>query len=208
VYFQKQVSGEAISALMVGTGPDAVVIGWSSQWTSPIPEAPYRWGGAVQFAPSDPALQALLARKAIDLTLAAGIVGIASLDFLLDRGAWHLLEINPRPGGTLDIFDDGTGRIFEMHMEACRGRLIEPPHHHSARACAIAFADEDIAHMPNLQWPDWCADLQVAGSRVEAGGPICTIRAAADDPAQARRLVEHRRRALLQMVHRRELAAC
>jgi predicted ATP-grasp superfamily ATP-dependent carboligase len=62
--------------------------------------------------------------------------------------------------------------------------------------------------MPNLQWPDWCADLQAAGSRVEAGGPICTIRAAADDPAQARRLVEHRRRALLQMVHQRELAAC
>jgi predicted ATP-grasp superfamily ATP-dependent carboligase len=95
-----------------------------------------------------------------------------------------------------------------MHVEACRGRLIEPPRHHCARASAIAFADRDIEAMPDLQWPDWCADLQAAGSRVEAGGPICTLRAAADDPKSARALVEDRRRTLLQMVYERELAAC
>jgi predicted ATP-grasp superfamily ATP-dependent carboligase len=207
LYFQKRAPGEPICALVVGTGKEAAVLGWSSQWTAPTPGVPYRWAGAVQPAAMEPALQAILARKAVELTVAAAIVGIASLDFLIEGSTWHLLEINPRPGGTLDIFDDGTGRLFEMQVEACRGRLIEPPHHHAAQACVIAFAASDIETMPDLRWPAWCADLQSAGTRVEAGAPVCTIRAAADDAPTARRLVEERRRALLQRVHEPELAA-
>jgi predicted ATP-grasp superfamily ATP-dependent carboligase len=208
VYFQKRVPGEAICALVVSTGDEAKVIGWSSQWTQPAPDAPYRWAGAVQPARVDAAIEAALLHKAIDLTTAAGIVGIASLDFLVGERDWHLLEINPRPGGTLDVFDDGSGQLFAMHIEACRGRLIEPPGYRSAQSCAIAFAERDIDSMPDIDWPGWCADLQGAGTRVEAGSPVCTIRATANDPETARRLVEERRRALLRMVHEPELAAC
>jgi predicted ATP-grasp superfamily ATP-dependent carboligase len=208
VYFQKRVPGEPIGALAVGTGHAAEVIGWSSQWTQPIPDVPFRWAGAVQPAGMEPGLEALLYRKAVDLTIAAGIIGIASLDFLVDGRDWHLLEINPRPGGTLDIFDDCTGRLFEVHIEACRGRLIEPPRYVGAQASAIAFAEREIDSMPGVEWPAWCADLQAPGTRLDADAPVCTIRAAADHVATARRLVEERRRALLKMVHEPELAAC
>jgi predicted ATP-grasp superfamily ATP-dependent carboligase len=208
VYFQKRVAGEPVGALVIGTGYEAQVIGWSSQWTQPTPDAPYRWAGAVQPARIDAALQTALSRKATELARSAGLIGIASLDFLVDGRNWHLLEINPRPGGTLDIFDDGSGRLFAMHVEACHGRLMEPPRYRSAQSCAIAFAERDIETMPDIDWPDWCADLQSAGTRVGAGSPLCTIRAAANDPDTARRLVEERRRALLRMVHEPELAAC
>jgi predicted ATP-grasp superfamily ATP-dependent carboligase len=208
LYFQKRAPGEPVCAIVVGTGKEAAIVGWSSQWIAPTPGVPYRWAGAVQPVAMEPALQALLARNAIELAVAAGIVGIASLDFVIEGSTWHLLEINPRPGGTLDIFDDGTGRLFEMHVEACRGRLIEPPHQRGAQACVIAFAARDIESMPDLRWPDWCADLQAPGTPIEGGAPVCTIRAAAASSATARRLVEQRRRALLQMVQQRELAAC
>jgi predicted ATP-grasp superfamily ATP-dependent carboligase len=208
LYFQKRAPGEPVCALLAGTGKEAAVVGWSSQWTAPTPGAPYRWAGAVQPATMEPALQALLARKAIELAVAAGIVGLASLDFLIEDSTWHLLEINPRPGGTLDIFGDGSDRLFEMHIQACHGRLIEPPHHRGAQAAMIAFADRDIETMPDLRWPDWCADLQASGTRIEAGAPVCTIRAAAADSATARRLVEQRRGAFLQMVHEPDLALC
>ncbi|MEA2833058.1 MAG: uncharacterized protein QOG66_1260 [Methylobacteriaceae bacterium] len=208
VYFQRRVTGTPMSALVVSTGEAARVIGWSAQWTSSTSDAPYRWAGAVQPARIDPDLQAHLADRARDLAVAAGIAGIASIDFLVDGANWHVLEINPRPGGTLDIFDDGRGALFDLHVQACGGRLTDPPRYRCAQACAIAFAERDIESMPDMRWPDWCADLQARGTRVEAGAPICTIRAAADDPETARRLVEHRRCALLQMVHERELAAC
>ncbi|MBV9393059.1 MAG: ATP-grasp domain-containing protein [Methylobacteriaceae bacterium] len=208
VYFQRRVTGQPISALVAGTRGAARVIGWSAQWISPAADAPYRWGGAVQPARIDPDLQARLDDSARNLAAAAAIVGIASIDFLVDETRWHVLEINPRPGGTLDIFDDGRGRLFEMHVQACGGRLIDPPHYRCAQACVIALAERDIDTMPHMRWPDWCADLQAGGTRVEAGAPVCTIRAAADDPDTARRLVEHRWRALLQMVHQPELASC
>jgi predicted ATP-grasp superfamily ATP-dependent carboligase len=208
VYFQRRFTGQPISALVVSTGEAARIIGWSAQWTSPTSDVPYRWAGAVQPAPMDPDLQAHLADRARDLAVAAGIVGIASIDFLVEGANWHVLEINPRPGGTLDIFDDGRGRLFDLHVQACGGRLMDPPRYRCAQACAIGFAERDIESMPDMRWPDWCADLQTRGTRVEAGAPICTIRAAADDPETARRLVEHRRCALLQMVHEPELAAC
>jgi predicted ATP-grasp superfamily ATP-dependent carboligase len=208
LYFQKRAPGEPVCALVAGTGKEAAIVGWSSQWTAPTPGVPYRWAGAVQPAELEPALQALLARKAIALVVAAGILGLASLDFLIEGSTWHLLEINPRPGGTLDIFDDGAGGLFEVHVEACRGRLVEPPHHRGSQAAMIAFADRDIESMPDLRWPDWCADLQASGTRIEAGAPVCTIRAAAADAATARRLVEQRQRAFLQMVHEADLALC
>lgn len=208
VYFQQRVTGEPLCALVAGTGRDARLIGWSSQWTEPAAEAPYRWAGAVQPATIAPQMRALLSRKAVELAIAAGIVGIASLDFLVEDATWHLLEINPRPGGTLDIFDDGRGALFEMHIEACRGHLLEPPRYRGAQASVLAFAERDIESMPDMQWPDWCADLQRAGTRVETGGPVCTIRAAADDAVSARRLAEERRRAILQRLHESELAAC
>jgi predicted ATP-grasp superfamily ATP-dependent carboligase len=208
VYFQKRVPGKPVCALVIGTSREARLIGWSSQWTSPTPGVPYRWGGAVQPARMEPGLHALLSRKAIELAIATRIVGIASLDFLVEGSAWNLLEINPRPGGTLDIFDGGTGRLFEMHVQACRGHLIDPPHYHGAQAAVIAFAERDIESMPDIRWPDWCVDLQAPGTRVEKGSPVCTIRAAAEDPDTARPLVEHRRRALLQMISEPAFAAC
>jgi uncharacterized protein len=208
VYFQRRVTGQPISALLAGAGEAACVIGWSAQWISPAADAPYRWAGAVQPARIDLDLQAHLANRARKLAVAAAIVGICSIDFLVEDTTWHVLEINPRPGGTLDIFDEGRGRLFEMHVQACGGRLIEPPHYRCAQACAIAFAEREIETMPHMRWPDWCADLQAGGTRVEAGAPVCTIHATADSPGTARRLVEHRRRALLQMVHEPEFAAC
>src|SRR5438270_2730453 len=91
IYFQKRAAGEPVCALLVGTGKEAAIIGWSAQWASPMRDIPYRWAGAVQPVLTEPALQAHLSRKAVDLALAAGIAGIASLDFLIDGPTWHLL---------------------------------------------------------------------------------------------------------------------
>ncbi len=39
----------------------------------------------------------------------------------------------------------------------------------------IAYTPTPIARFPALAWPDWVADRQPAGSRLDSGDPVCTI---------------------------------
>ena len=102
-------------------------------------------------------------RAAEAVTAACGLRGLNSIDFLVDGEAFTLIEINPRPGATLDIFEDCGGALFRAHVDACLGRLpARPLAFEGAAAAAIAYARRDIAAMPELDWPDWTADRQKA----------------------------------------------
>ena len=192
-YFQRRVAGMPVSALLLADGRRAVVLGFSRQWSSPTPARPFRYGGAAQPAGlGDDIERAMMA--AIDrLAASAALIGLNSADFLVDGDTFHLLEINPRPGATVDIFEPPSGSLFAMHVAACRGTLpAVPPVYDEARAGAIVYAQQGIAAMPDLPWPEWSADRPVAGSAVPAGGPLCSVFASAPTADAARTLVERR----------------
>jgi predicted ATP-grasp superfamily ATP-dependent carboligase len=132
------------------------------------------------------------------LVAAIPLVGLNSADFVVDGDDFHLLEINPRPGATFDIFEPRGGSLFALHIAACRGMLpAAPPIYDDAAAGAIVYADCDIAAMPALDWPDWTADRPIPGSSVKAEAPLCTVIAAAASVAQAKLLVERRTATIL-----------
>src|SRR5882724_898023 len=56
-----------------------------------------------------PQVEDALARAVQTIVAAAPLVGLNSADFLVREGAFHLLEINPRPGATLDMFEPAYG---------------------------------------------------------------------------------------------------
>jgi predicted ATP-grasp superfamily ATP-dependent carboligase len=193
VYWQEQVEGEAVSTLVLGGAGQAQSLGLSRQWTDPLPDAPYRYGGAVRPAALAPAVEAALQHAAERVVAAAGLVGLNSVDFLVDADRWNLIEINPRPGATLDIFEPEDGSLVGLHVEASRGMM---PHRGPPLAGAAAmrtlYAPSAVSAMPDLSWPDWAVDRQPPGSPVAAGAPLCTILAKAPTPEVARRLVaEH-----------------
>jgi predicted ATP-grasp superfamily ATP-dependent carboligase len=193
VYWQEQVDGEAISALILGGAGQAQSLGLSQQWPDPLPDAPFRYGGAVRPAVLAPAVEAALEDAAERIVASAGLVGLNSVDFLVDVDRWHVIEINPRPGATLDIFAPEDGSLVGLHVEASRGTM---PHRRPPLAGAAAmrtlYAPSAISAMPDLAWPDWAVDRQPPGSPVAAGAPLCTILAKAPTPEVARRLVaEH-----------------
>jgi predicted ATP-grasp superfamily ATP-dependent carboligase len=124
---------------------------------------------------------------------AAPIIGLNSIDFLLDGHEFHLLEVNPRPGATLDIFEPRNGSLFALHVAACEGTLPPtPPGYDDAAASAVVYADDDIASIPSMEWPGWIADRPCVGASIKAGGPLCTVLAFAPTAAAARALVEQR----------------
>ncbi len=198
-YLQPLVEGVPISALFVADGCDARLLGLSRQWTDPAPTRPYRYGGAVRPASVRADRMREIARIVGRLVPAAGLVGLNSADFLVRSDDLDLIEINPRPGATIDLFADPDGRLFQLHLDACAGRLPHAaPRFPEARAAAFVYAPRRLQVAVGMRWPEWTADRQRPGV-VRAGAPLCTVLADAADADAAERLVRARAASILSM---------
>ena len=127
-------------------------------------------------------------RAAKSLATASGLIGLNSFDFLVSGEAFVLIEINPRPGATLDIFEDRDGRLFQAHVDACRG-ISPPPRLNlpARRRRKSPMRRAEIAALAAFDWPEWTADRPRPGGSLRLYDPLCTIKAcAADPPARAR----------------------
>ena len=201
VYFQCVAPGFPVSILSLCNGVDARPLGASRQWTAPAPGEPFRYGGCVRPANLPPHVENQLIRAAGSLAVALGLVGLNSFDFLVDGESFALIEVNPRPGGTLDIFEDRRGLLFRAHIDACRGHLAdETLEFPGAAAAAIAYAPRDIASMPSLDWPNWAADRQKPRTALDLCDPLCTVKACSAEPSSALELVEQRTALLLKAI--------
>ncbi len=197
-YFQRRIEGTPVSALILADGRRTMVLGFSAQWSAPAPTRPFRYGGAVRPAALAPESAAAMTAAVQRLGSAVPLVGLNSADFLVDGAGFWLLEVNPRPGATLDIFEPEDTSLFALHMAAIRGSLPERvPALTGAAAAATVYAPHDIPSVPALGWPHWAADRQSAGTSVSAGEPICTVLAHARDADAAKALVQERAATIL-----------
>jgi predicted ATP-grasp superfamily ATP-dependent carboligase len=204
-YYQRKMPGVPVSALFLAAGGHAELIGFSAQWCSPTADKPYRYGGAVRPAPLAATMEAALAAGVDRLANAASLVGLNSADFLVDGDHYWLLEVNPRPGATLDIFEPPQGSLFARHISACVGSLAGMPcDDDGAKAAAIVYAEEDISSFPALDWPDWTADRPCPGSTVPAGEPLCTVYACEQTACAAKALADERRQMVLAWTRARQ----
>jgi predicted ATP-grasp superfamily ATP-dependent carboligase len=200
-YYQRAITGVAVSAQFVADGTHALVLGFSEQWAAPTKHQPFRYGGAVRPAHLAQATASILTGAVQRIVAASQLRGLNSADFLVEGDRFRLLEINTRPSATLDICEPPGGSLFALHMSACAGALVShAPELAGAAATAIAYAGCDTT-VPALDWPEWAADRPHAGTRVKAGEPLCTVLAAAASAAEARGLVEERRASVLTWTH-------
>jgi predicted ATP-grasp superfamily ATP-dependent carboligase len=174
-YFQRRLDGEPVSALVVASRDAARIVGLSRQWTVGSGPRPYRYGGAVGPVELPPDTTRVIHRAAQELSAALRVVGLVSFDFLLVDGTPYLLEVNPRPGATLDVFDDAEGTLFSAHLAACAGRTPPMPATEGARAAAILYADRGPLTVGTLPWPPWTADRPPPATRIPRYRPIATV---------------------------------
>lgn len=174
-YFQRFIAGASISALFVADGRAAHIVGFSRQWASPAPKMPYRYGGAVRLRRFDRSDAAAIGAWVSKLTRRTGLIGLCSADFIRARDGYRLVEINPRPGATLDIFDSADAPLMEAHLRACRGEMFRLPAFDDCMAAMIAYARRPVPDFPAVEWPDWTADRQLPGTDLIAGDPVCTV---------------------------------
>jgi uncharacterized protein len=193
-YFQKRVEGLAISALFVANGDEARVLGFSEQRTAPSPRSLWRYGGAVRPAQLPQPVTRAMTFAVKNVAKAFRLKGLGSADFLISGENALLLEINPRPGATLDIFDSVRSPLLRMHLDSVlEGKLPrEALKFSDAKASAIVYAKDGIAVPPRMTWPDWVADRPKPSEWIDKNRPICTVSARAGTKGRAKRLVEER----------------
>jgi uncharacterized protein len=199
-YFQRRVGGTSISALFLANERRAEIIGLSMQWTAPTPSSPFRYGAAAGPVNIGPSQAEEIARSVAAMTFELNLVGLNSADFLVSTDAVWLIEINPRPGATLDVFESNEAPLFARHVAACEGRPTPGSPSLGFKAAEIVYAPHDVVVRRPRDWPDWAVDRSPAGTRVPAGDPLCTTLGSGASVDSARACASERARKIIAFV--------
>jgi uncharacterized protein len=181
---QRRVDGLPCSAVAVGDGRGAVVLGLTEQLLRP---RSYAWAGNAtppRLAAAELSVLGEQLRAVCDAVVARfGLRGAFGVDAVWDgRHAW-VLEVNPRPTASLELFGSGS---FALHVRGARRQtLAAPPPTACARVKLVLFADRDI-RAPELDW--WPAglvrDIPHPGEAIARGQPVCTLVSQTAEPEE------------------------
>jgi len=200
-YLQRRMPGRPHSLVFLADGRHAAIVGYNEiRVQDGTGAARFRYTGAVTV--SEPPVAPAVEDAVQALVPALGLVGLCGLDFILDEdGRYSVLEVNPRPTGTFELYEDlgveGSG-LFQMHLCACEGRLPRRVRvlGRGVAAQEVLWASETFAIPDGLRWPDWARDRPPPGTLFQAGEPICTLHARAAERKAVDRLLSARRASL------------
>jgi len=205
-YYQRHIPGLALSALFLADGNSARVVGFNTQWTARHdPGQPFLFAGAVNRAGLGEEQRSCMEAAANRLSAALGLVGLNSLDFVLDGENCWVLELNPRPSASMALYDEDFAQgLLKAHIAACLGEPPPPPERTSpVRAFRYLFAPQALTVQGAFQWPGYCADIPAAGTALAGGVPLCSLMAEGESLAEVERLLEARETDLLERLSAR-----
>ena len=203
-YYQRRLTGDPVSVLALAEGNEVRIAGVSRQWTTGTGPRPFRYGGAAGPVALGPDIEAHMVNAAHSVSRALGLVGLVSFDFLVVGTVLpYLLEVNPRPGATLDVLDGPRRALFRAHVAASVGNATAILPSSEQRAAAILYADAGPLSIGAVTWPSWTADRPTPGTRIPRYRPIATVLAAGSTADEARSICERRLDELSEMLYGR-----
>jgi predicted ATP-grasp superfamily ATP-dependent carboligase len=181
---QRRVTGMSCSAVAVGDGRGAAVLGVTEQ----LHRSGYLWTGNVS-PPRLPESECAELSGRFDVVCRAvaarfGVRGAFGVDGVWDGRELWVLEVNPRPTASLELFAPGA---FDAHARGARG--VSPPTSGvlNGAACAkvklVLFADRDLRAPDPAWWPPGLVhDVPGRDQPIARGGPLCTLISDTADP--------------------------
>jgi predicted ATP-grasp superfamily ATP-dependent carboligase len=193
-YLQEFKAGTSMSVAFIADQDGIRVLGVVDHLNlQPDPTVPFRYGGAVACPRLESSVASRVGDYARRLSAHFQLRGLCGIDFVMaPDGSTSVLELNPRPTATFGLLTPAH-EAFAAHMAAClHGRRLYSTIAGNAAGHAVIYACRDVYVSSDVQWPSWVADRPGSGTFIQAGEPLCSISAAADTPAAARRLLEQR----------------
>jgi predicted ATP-grasp superfamily ATP-dependent carboligase len=205
-YFQQFIEGPSYSAVYVAARGRAVLLGITRQLTGQpwCGASGFRYCGSIGPVILPPPVADEFARIGHALAARFDLVGLFGVDAVVNAAGVWPVEVNPRYTASMEILErSGGANTIALDAAACaEGKLPPPPEQSALRTSgkAILFAPARLtiskhwfehALARSLDWPQ-VADIPRASSIVEAGGPIATVFADADDEATVLKLLRER----------------
>lgn len=174
IYWQKHIEGTVGSALFLSDGRSVQIIGFHTQWTENQAESnPFQFAGIINCSPLSTEQEHKVSSWIAAILRAIPLKGLNTLDFIIQGERIYVLEVNPRPSASMQLYD---ADLFGAHLNACRGLLYNTNFtNHQVCAYRIVYADRNITIPDAFSWPKACRDLPIAGSIIRKGQPICSI---------------------------------
>ena len=173
VYWQKYQVGTQHSVLFLANGEAVQVIGFNTQWTVSLSESQeFIFSGIINRCSLLNGQKELITKWLKKLVPLFTLKGLNSLDFILAGDKSLVLEINPRPSASMQLYD---ADLFNRHIKASQGELTDYSHHSGYAGYQIVYSEQDILIPEAFSWPPWCMDLPECGVMFRTGQPICSI---------------------------------
>lgn len=181
IYWQKYQDGEPHSVLFLADGERCQIVGYNRQWTTAIiGKYKFVFSGIMNHTGLTGGQKARLAEWLDRLVPIFSIRGLNSLDFIQDGDASYLLEINPRPPASMQLYDNN---LFGRHICACQGEL---PGYQSVQShltgYQVVYAEQELQIPAAFEWPEYVMDIPCANTIISAGQPICSMITHGYDP--------------------------
>lgn len=180
VYWQKFQAGTPHSVLFLADGQQAQVVGFNSQWSVCLSETEeFVFSGVINSTDLPDVHKARIIDWLKQLVPVFGLKGLNSMDFIHADDSSYVLEINPRPSASMQLYDQD---LLTRHIQSCLGTQSRNSVTYSGAwkdyhsiGYQIVYAERDLMIPDHFEWPDWCMDLPKSGNMCRTGQPICSI---------------------------------
>lgn len=195
-YWQHYQPGSAHSVLFLATNHSAQIIGWHQQWSDPLNvKAPFSFAGIMHSHQFSTAQRQQITNWVQQLTLAFGLTGLNSLDFILYQKQCYVLEINARPPASMQLYSAAClGQHLAVYFPTASSLTCAPAFPYRYTAYQVVCAPQRTVIPLQFNWPTWCVDKPQSNTIIDTTRPICSIMAHAQCARTAIALVRSRMR--------------
>jgi len=193
-YFQQYVEGDACSAVFVGDGRTAKLLGVTRQLVGEawLHASPFRYCGSIGPMALDSRGRQAFEKLGLALAAGCGLRGLFGIDCIMRAGVVWPVEINPRYTASVEVIEYAT-RISALALHAsvfdqnAPGPIFVTEQTPSIVGKAILFAKESVVFPEDGPWLQTLsspgpihelpafADIPHAGELIEAGKPILSL---------------------------------
>jgi uncharacterized protein len=173
-YWQQYQAGTPHSVLFLADGTGSQIVGFNRQWTVSLDETgEFVLSGIINSTDLSVSEKDQISAWLAKLVPAFSLKGLNSLDFIQHEQTSYVLEINPRPSASMQLYD---ADLFARHIKACQGELLaNVPTQSGCAAYQIVYAQQQIRIPDRFNWPEHAVDIPGAGSIIGKGQPICSM---------------------------------